>query len=90
MAGLDLLSLANKAGRIGVTEGQSVSLIIKACRYFHYCCDGFDDRVSSIFISCVSMVITSSTCYIVYVGIYVINKMLHALLILLSCYPAVV
>ena len=63
---LDLLTLANKASRTGAIEGLDVSIITKACRYFHYRCDGFDDRVSSIFMKQVSMVIA---CYIIYVGI---------------------
>lgn len=46
MTDLDLVALANKAASIGVTEGLNVALINKACRYFHYCCDGLDDQVS--------------------------------------------
>jgi len=62
MTDLDLLRLADKISCTGVTEGLNVSLISKSCRYFHYCCDGFDDRVSKIFIYHVSMVITIFTC----------------------------
>lgn len=46
MTDLDLVALASKAASIGVTEGLNVALINKACRYFHYCCDGLDDQVS--------------------------------------------
>lgn len=43
---VDLLSLANKSSRADVTEGLNLSLLTKSCTYFHYCYDGFDDRVS--------------------------------------------
>ena len=45
MTGLDLLALANKTARTGVTEGLNVAIISKACGFFHYCCDGLNDRV---------------------------------------------
>ena len=74
---MDLLGLANKISRVGVTEGHSVSLISKPCRYFHYCCDGFDDRVSSAFLNHVSMVINTSLTYD-YVGSTIVNaRILH-------------
>jgi len=60
MTALDLLTLAIKASRSGVVEGLNVSIITKACRYFHYCCDGFDDKVSMDIHKCVSMVIAYS------------------------------
>lgn len=65
MTALDLLTLANKTSLSGAIEGLDVSVITKACRYFHYRCDGLDDTVSSIFIKRVSMVIR----YTIYVGI---------------------
>ena len=67
MTALDLLTLANKTSLTGAIKGQNVSIITKACRYYHYCCDGFDDRVSNIFIA--SFHGYYCTCYMIYVGI---------------------
>jgi len=43
---MDLRQLAENASHASLVEGLNVSVITKNCKYFYYCCDGTDDRVS--------------------------------------------
>jgi len=43
---MDLRQLAENASHSSLVEELNVSVITKNCKYFYYCCDGTDDRVS--------------------------------------------
>jgi len=42
-----LRELAENASHASLVEGLNVSVIAKHCKYFYYCCDGTEDRVST-------------------------------------------
>ena len=63
---MDLRELAENASCASLVEGLNVSVITKNCKYFYYCCDGTDDRVSSSGIS--MQCVFGEGAFITYIG----------------------